>query len=412
MEMNQPASREIEGASPVEWPSSEGGAASCFKLGGGVNWGRCCEGMALVSEAAAWSAEMKGVYQNMVDAVAEAVECSQVHLHLVDYTGDCFVRKAYHADVLNSPAWTERLEVSVGRLKWMMRTGRPLITDFANPCAEDRIPEEAADVGAKVAVSIPLSADGTFLGACTVVYGTEIAWDDDRLSYLMLIGRIMSVAIRRMQMTKNASQLKILDERKRLSAEIYDNVAHLVGSLSLGAAAAMASLDEGDERSVRADLDSLERLASKTMRILRDEMMSLRIPLKGTEGLVDGARLCLERFERNWGIEVSFEVESLEDPLMVPLEMSLQLTRIMNESLSNVLRHAEATHVSVRIAKDARCLSMTIEDNGKGFDVDAVPAERMGLRIMDERAEAVGGKLTVVSGPRGTAVCVDIALKP
>ena len=94
--------------------------------------------------------------------------------------------------------------------------------------------------------------------------------------------------------------------------------------------------------------------------------------------------------------------------MVVPLQVSLQIVRILSECLSNVLRHAEATRVTVSLEEGDRLLSLAVEDNGRGFDVQAVPPERMGLRVMRERAESMGGRLSVMSGKTGTTICVDV----
>ena len=369
-------------------------------------WKRRCESLTKLCEATAWSAEPDLVYQRMTDAVVDVLRCRQAHLHLLTADGDRFITLAYHAD---EPHRGERvLSATVGRMRWMMKTHLPIVMDYENPHCDDQIPEEAYLDGFKSAVSIPLVAEGELVGMCSIVYEAAIDWEADGIAYLLKVGRVLGVAIRRMQITKKAVELKMLDERKRLSSEIHDNVSQIIGSLSLSAAAALASYDAGDDEAVRADLERLEETGGTAMRILRDEMLSLRIPLEQTDGLLTGIRDSVTHFEGNWGIPVDLKVKSTTDPLVVPLQTSLQLTRILNECLSNTLRHAEANSIRVSVLESSRCLTMAVEDDGCGFDPQDVPSERLGLKIMRERAAAAGGKLTILSGDGGTTVCVDI----
>lgn len=377
---------------------------------GSLHWRYRCEGLTRICEATAWSAEPGLAYQRMIDAVADVLHCAQAHLHLITVGGDRFVKLAYHASEQQQAFHESVLLATTGRTQWMMRTHNPIVMDYEHPNCEDEIPPEAFESGLKSAVSIPLLAGDELLGMCSIVYETSVEWGEDGLAYLLQIGRVLGVAIQRMQITKKAGELQVLDERKRLSSEIHDNISQLVGSLSLSVAAILASYEAGDEDAVRADLERLEALSSKVMHMLRDEMLSLRIPLEHTDGFITGVEDCLAHFEANWGIPVDFHMKASNKPLIISLQTSLQLTRILNECLSNTLRHAEATRIVVTVEKSTRFLTMTVEDNGRGFDPSAVPSERLGLKIMHERAAVVDGKLTIISGLNGTTVCIDIPL--
>ncbi len=393
------------GRSPFAGSVSESGP---FRPEGGVDFAFCCEALTGVAESTAWSVSPPAVYQRMVDAIAVAASCSQVHLHLISDGGDRLVRTAYHAAELSTPGWSDRMDLDVGRLRWMISTGLPLVTDFVNPREGDRIPDEAIAQGARTAVSIPLKAGSDFVGACTVVYVDDLEWDEERLAYLMRIGRIVAMAVKRMQSHKKASELLVLDERKRLGIEMHNSVSSVLGSIALTAAAAVASCDEGDGASMRDDLERLERQAGRAIRVLRNEAMALRIPFAESEDLVEAFTGLVDGFRSNWGLEVDFTVDPADGSLGIPRAASLQLVRILNECFSNIIHHAKASRVEVALSKSDGLVTLTVEDDGKGFDVDAVPASCLGLKIMRERAAAAGGNFAVVSGAGGTTVLVDI----
>ena len=379
-----------------------------FQPDGGVDLECCCEGLTLIAEAAACPSRPDEPYGRMVGAVAAATGCDQVHLHLISDEGDRLVRSAYHAHSLGAPQWSDQMGLDVGRLRWMISTGLPLVTDFRNPEREDRIPEAAIKMGVETAVTLPLFAEGEFVGACTVVYFEGIIWDDARLGYLIHVARVVSAAVKRVQSTRKASELLLLDERKRLGVEIHNSMASILASLSLMASSAMASCDEGDEAAMRATLERLELRVGQAIRALRDEALSLRVPFTGEEDLAGAFAQLVEGFRRNWGIDVEFLVEPVGEGLAVPADVSLQLVRILNECFSNIIHHAKASCVRVILVRGESLVTLTVEDDGGGFDIDSVPASCMGIRVMQERAKAVGGSLSVISDDDGTAVLVDV----
>ena len=370
-------------------------------------WKERCKNLAELCEASAWATDPESVYQCIVDAGVRIFECDGAHLHLLAVDGNSFVRHASHTDALAMADRASMLSVGVGRTKWMILTRNPVFMDYMNPHAEDVVPKSAVDLGYKSAVSIPILAGNNLLGMYSLVYKRTLPWTEDDQDYLLDIGRVLGVLIQRIQMSKKDAELKLLSERKRLSSEIHDNLSQLVSSIALDADAALISCEEGSDAALRADLERLGQTTRRTMKVLREEMLSLRTPLERTDGLTGGIRDALERFERQWGIETHLDIRTSE-PVIVSMQTPQQLVRILNECLSNTLRHADASCIRATLEEDDRNLSLVVQDDGCGFDVSAVAPERLGIRIMRERAAAAGGSLTLLSDEQGTTVCVDV----
>ena len=281
--------------------------------------------------------------------------------------------------------------------------------DFVHPHPADRIPELATKLGYRSAASVPLLAGDDMLGMYTIVYKRPQHLTERDIDYLLVIGRLLGVSVQHSQVSQKTVDLQILVERRRLSAEIHDNLSQLISSLKLGAETALLSWEEGDADAVHRDLERLESISLQTYQTLREEMLSLRTPADQTQGLIPEIRERLGCFERRWGIGTDLQVQDIPEPLVVSMQTELQLMRILNESLSNVLRHATASHVSVVLEGDQNRLCMQIRDNGRGFDTRVVPSERLGIRIMRERAGSLGGELTILSSEEnGTTVQVDV----
>lgn len=245
----------------------------------------------------------------------------------------------------------------------------------------------------------------------SIMYKRELPWAEDDQDFLLEIGRILGVMVQRIQRAEKDVELRVLDERKRLSEELHDNLAQLVSALSIRTDAVLVSFEKSDEEAALSNLEQLGDVSRTVMKMLRQEMTSLRTPIGDTDGLIEAIRECLEEFERRWGIETHHNLSGI-GPVSVPPSAALQLTRILNECLTNVLKHADATDIRVELIDGGDGFSFAVADNGRGFDVSAIAPEKLGIRIMHERAVAAGGKLSIDSGDKGTVVRMDIPRIP
>lgn len=392
---------------------ADGDLRQCERPLAELNWRQRCEGLVVFSESLCWSCHLKDVYRHVCEAAVKVFRCSEAHIHLMALDGSQFVKYANSTNEPPTYQWEGSRSSSLGRMQRMIDQHKPIVMDYEHPHFEDISPTSFLKLGYKSSVAIPLLANDEVVGMLTIVYRVQTEWSDEDLSYLLLVGRTVGTSVKRIQDTKKAEELSILDERRDLSTEIHDNVSSLIGALSVTAGAALASFEEGDMAATKADLDRLEKTAGMTMRAMRDEMFSLRIPLEDTDGFINGVEDALTLFEENWKIKTELDASQVTDSLVVPLHVSMQLTRILNECLSNTLKHANASCVKVRIADSTSSLSMVVEDDGIGFDVNVARPEKFGLKIMQERAAIAGGKIVVMSDKEegGTVVRIDVEKK-
>ena len=154
-------------------------------------------------------------------------------------------------------------------------------------------------------------------------------------------------------------------------------------------------------------LGNLSSLTRDVNKMLRAEMITLRSPLGEQDDVVDGVNDLLSDFQQRWGIPVSVRNECVGH-VMAGKYAQLQLVRIVNESLQNVLRHARADNVTATLSTGPNEMRVSILDDGMGFNPGNVPEGHLGLRIMRERAASAGGTLSVSSSSAGTEVVVAI----
>ena len=199
------------------------------------------------------------------------------------------------------------------------------------------------------------------------------------------------------------------DERRRVARELHDSVGQLLSALALGVRAVK---DAGPLPPGALDrLEEVNRLVGELGRATHDLAIGLRPTALDDVGLALALRQYLEEWSARTGIEVQYEAVGL-DSSRLPSEIETALYRVVQEALTNVVRHSRARRVSVVLERqDGRAIAV-VEDNGVGFDPEAAAESgRLGLIGMHERVALVGGRLEIESGPgAGTTLIVQIPL--
>ncbi|HAM14738.1 MAG TPA: hypothetical protein DCP91_02510 [Eggerthellaceae bacterium] len=365
------------------------------------------ETLAAFCGAMEWTADPETIYQRIVDVSSEYFECDSAHLHLIDIDGKRFVKYASHDELVESAVAQVTVTPSVGRMANLLNFGELIVMDYEHPHEKDVIPDAAIELGYRSAVSIPLSSSSGVLGMLSVVFAEELPFAEDDFDFLLEIGRILGTLVQRVQMSKKDLEFKMLKERKQLSSEIHDNISQMVSALAIRADIASSCLDDGDLDALDSEIDAISVQARQVTKVLREEMISLRTPIEGAGDVGADLAEILDRFEGQWGIGVLLTVRG-DECIVVSEYARLQLARIFNECLQNVLRHSRATQVQVVIGRKNNRVLISISDNGVGFDIARVAPERLGIKIMRERAASAGGKVSVASGSQGTTVFIEM----
>ncbi|HLB40015.1 MAG TPA: PAS domain-containing sensor histidine kinase [Actinomycetota bacterium] len=202
------------------------------------------------------------------------------------------------------------------------------------------------------------------------------------------------------------SNAAIEQERNRIARDLHDGPVQGVSAASLSLEAALLMIKAGDaERGMDVLVKVRQELASEAD-ALRRLMSGLRPPVLEERGLMPALRETLSRFGIDTGIVATFEGE-LGRP--IPRDVETLAYRVVQEALTNVGKHAEATTVLVQVEIETGQLRTEIEDDGRGFETsharDYLRSGRVGLASMRERVELAGGTFTLRSSPgRGTVV--------
>ena len=199
------------------------------------------------------------------------------------------------------------------------------------------------------------------------------------------------------------------DERKRISRELHDQTGQMLTSLMMG----LKCLEEHCPADNLCRLDELRETVRQTLENLHRLSLELRPPILDDLGLVAASERYVQDWRKLHQIDVELHVQ-WDCTKRLSHEMEVAVYRIVQEALTNVAKHSAATHVGVVLTCDGVRLSAIVEDDGRGFDVESAPGQatsRLGLFGMEERAQLVGGTLTVESSHgRGTALYLRIPL--
>jgi len=244
--------------------------------------------------------------------------------------------------------------------------------------------------------------------------GGTVEFDQDDLDLLVGCANQAAIAIDNAQLYQKAQILAVAEERSRLARELHDAVTQTLFSASL-IAEAVPSAWENDPNQGRELLQELRGLSRGALAEMRTLLLELRPASLLETQLEELLRQLGEAASGREGITVDVIVEHKGS---LPSDVHVALYRIAQEALNNVVKHARASHVLIQLSysdeerpgdckEKNRGVWLAIKDDGRGFDVIRTPHHRLGLEIMQERAQAIGAKLSILSHPgKGTQVKV------
>lgn len=211
------------------------------------------------------------------------------------------------------------------------------------------------------------------------------------------------------EMRQLASRLQEIreEERASMAREIHDELGQQLTGLKMDVSWLSKKLVPREEH-IDSKLKSITELLNETIVKVRKLATELRPSILDDVGLAEAMEWQSAEFEKRSGIKVNFSSEG--PPIAVPVNISIGLFRIYQESLTNVARHAEASEVKSSLVLQGHELALSITDNGKGFDPGTIGHKKtLGLLGMKERTVMMGGSYTIKSRPgQGTTVSINV----
>jgi signal transduction histidine kinase len=223
-------------------------------------------------------------------------------------------------------------------------------------------------------------------------------------------GLEQKVAARTTEVLEQQRRLAVLEERGRVARDLHDSVSQSLYSVTLFSEAARRHLAAKDAGAAQQSLDQLidaSRQALKQMRLMVHELRPSELE---NRGLIGALKQRLDSVEKRAGIEFSIDSPT---SFVVPEDLEQELYSLAQEALNNALRHSNSRSVRLRLQQHAEVVQLEVRDDGVGFDTSTFQSTGgMGIRGMEERASALGGRLSVDSSPgAGTLVRVQIPIR-
>lgn len=256
-----------------------------------------------------------------------------------------------------------------------------------------------------------IKSDGT---TCWVRESAGVVYDEPGKP-VKIIGFVMDISEQK-QIEAEKAHIKVLhaieEERMRLARELHDETGMALTTVKLDLQMLRKMLAAaGEQHQLRENLlASIARVEDLTKRI-RSKSAFLRSPPLDDLGLIAVLKNMVEEINRHSGISAELMVYGAESPLSRSVETVLY--RCIQESLTNVVRHARAANVRVHLAWTSQEVTCRIKDDGKGFDpeTEAGSKEKMGLKGMQERVLLLQGRIKINSAPqKGTEINITLPL--
>ena len=244
-------------------------------------------------------------------------------------------------------------------------------------------------------MAIPLVVKDTVIGLISLQSSQPGFYTERSARIATAIAALAAIALENARLYEQAQDRSALDERQRLARELHDAVSQALYGIALGARTARALLDR-DPAQATEPLDYVLTLSDTAMEEMRALILELRPESLEREGLASALRKLAEATEHRNRLPVRARIGG--EPA-IALEAKQAFYRIAQEALHNAVKHAQASALDLTLATAPESVTLTVVDNGAGFDPSADFPGHLGLRSMRERMARLGGDLTITSAP-------------
>ena len=337
----------------------------------------------------------------IVRLVKDAFASDLVEISLID--GDELIIKAGVG-----PPWDDahfqpqHIQVGTqGITGWVASKGEPILVNDVSQ--EPRYRSLSDAIRTKSELAVPLKTKDMVIGVLNVESEQLNAFDESDLAVLQSLAHQAAIAIENARLYEQAQQAAALEERSRLARDLHDAVTQTLFSASL-IGEVVPTVWESDQEEGKELLQELRQLTRGALAEMRTLLLELRPAALSETSLDELLRQLGEAVTGRSGVPVTVTVEGECD---LPSDVHVALYRINQEALNNVVKHARASEVEVSLrctpSRDAAdgekrdVVELQVSDDGCGFDPSSIPADRLGLGIIHERAEAIGATLEIES---------------
>jgi signal transduction histidine kinase len=379
-----------------------------------TRWLRHLESLGEIGDALAGEIELEPLLALVAHRLRDLVSARLVLIALPTADGDRLQIAAADgdADDAHGLAGVE-LELGGSKTGRVLQRRRSERVDFVldDPELDQQV---ARRMSVRSALYVPLVAEGRSIGVVVAhdkLGGPTSSFTDEDVRLAESLATRAAIAVHLSQRVSRDAVRRVVEaqeqERARLARELHDETGQALTSILLG----LKSLDDrAAADSDRAAVTELRELVVSTLQNVRRLAVELRPATLDDFGLVPAIERLRDVVEAQAGISV--DIRSDLGDARLPSDVETALYRIVQEAFTNVLKHASASRVSVRLDRRADRVTLIVHDDGRGFDPATAREGSLGLVGMRERAALLGGHLTTESSEdAGTMIKAEVPIR-
>jgi len=365
----------------------------------------------VLSAGISQSPHLSGSLDAAIERLLKITEADIGSIHLLDPAANDLVLAASRGVTQSFIYNEQRFPMGACLCGLAARTGAVVISDDLSK--DERLTRSACrDERFGSMISVPLLSREKLLGILTLYSKRTHAFTHSNRQLLVAISHQIGLAIENSRLFTRTKESGRLEERWLISQELHDSIAQSLAYLNM-----QTKLFEDDLRAESMDqalekFNEIRKVIQDTYQDVRNLLIDFRTEIKEDDTLESALKKYCAEFGDRTGIATEYLRQGDLPPL--PLSIQNQVFRMVQESLSNIRKHAGAGKAVVKLRGADRRLKITVEDDGKGFDLHSVRdpnQQHMGLSIMKERAAHFDGSVRISTAPgRGTLVEIDVPL--
>jgi len=350
------------------------------------------------------SRDLDDLLRRFLNALSDVLGADAASIRLTDKEGRLVLRASFGVETSKFLAGAPELDSDHCVCGKVMAEGHLRKPDNVETCCRccGAVVEEFPDHRELKMVVVPLQYRNHIFGVLALyVEQAKLAAHEDIVVLLTSLGQHLGMAIERAGLDKETERLSRYEERTSLAHELHDSLAQTLASLRFQIRTLDEAMHQSNESMVWQKLEGVETSIDEAYMELRELIARFRAPIIDHAGLVPSVEKIVQSFKQSSGI-LTFFYNDLGDE-QLPEDIQPQVVRIVQEALTNVRKHSQATAVRVMMRKDKEGrYRVLIEDDGVGFELSAPQrpvsgGEHIGLSVMRERAEQINGELKVES---------------
>ncbi len=252
-------------------------------------------------------------------------------------------------------------------------------------------------------LGLPLRVGERSIGVLNLLHDDVNCYAEGDINLSRTFANQFAVAIDDIRLNEQTKRNAAAEERARIARELHDSVTQTLFTASMIAESTPLIWNK-DQNLGRQNMDKLGLLMRGALAEMRSLLLELRADKMPNQTLGQLFTVLADAAQARSNMTVSINIEDDCEP---PPEVAMTFYRITQEAMNNVIKHAEATKVDITLItksvqgehSERRQAALHIRDDGRGFDPQVIPAEHMGLKIMAERVQEIGGDLQIHSKP-------------